>query len=196
MTLRVSGKHLDIGGSLRTYIGTRLDSVVAKYSAEPTSGHVTIEREGSGFRTDCILHLDSGITLQVEAEAPDAYASFNKAADRVENRLRHLKRRSRDRGAGAADAHRRSAEESTFPVESAAAGSEIAEERNPLVIAESFATLKEMSVSGAVKELDIANVPVVIFRQASDGRANIVYRRADGNIGWIDTISSYESSTL
>lgn len=193
MTLRVSGKHLDIGGSLRTYVGTRLDGVVAKYSAEPTSGHVTIEREGPGFRTDCILHLESGITLQVEAEALDAYASFNKAADRIENRLRRLKRRSRDRATGPADAHREAIEQ--LSIESDATASEIAGERNPLVIAESFATLKEMSVSGAVKELDLANVPVVIFRHASDGRANIVYRRADGNIGWIDTASSSESSS-
>jgi ribosomal subunit interface protein len=97
MTLRVSGKHLDIGDSLRAYVSIRLDGIIAKYSVEPASGHVTVEREGSGFRTDCIVHLDSGITLQVEAEAADAYASFNKAADRIENRLRRLKRRSRDR---------------------------------------------------------------------------------------------------
>lgn len=193
MTLRVSGKHLDIGGSLRTYVGTRLDGVVAKYSAEPTSGHVTIEREGAGFRTDCILHLDSGITLQVEAKALDAYASFNKAADRIENRLRRLKRRSRDR---AAEAHRGIRNESTAAVENDALAPEMAEASNPLVIAESFATLKEMSVSGAVKELDIANVPVIIFRHASGGRANIVYRRADGNIGWIDTAASCQSATL
>ena len=192
MTLRVSGKHLDIGGSLRTYVGTRLDGVVAKYSAEPTSGHVTIEREGSGFRTDCILHLDSGITLRVEAESQDAYASFNKAADRIENRLRRLKRRSRDHGASPADARRGIVDEPAF--ENAAATPEIAGERPPLIIAESCATLKEMSVSGAVKELDLANVPVIIFRQTGGGRANIVYRRPDGNIGWIDTAPSSELS--
>ena len=190
MTLRVSGKHLDIGGSLRTYVGTRLDGVVAKYSAEPTSGHVTIEREGSGFRTDCILHLDSGITLQVEAESPDAYTSFNKAADRIENRLRRLKRRSRDRGASPANARRGNVDVPAF--ETAAAMPETAGERTRLIIAESFATLKEMSVSGAVKELDLANVPVVIFRHSGGGRANIIYRRPDGNIGWIDMAPSFE----
>ncbi len=196
MTLRVSGKNLDIGESLRTYVGTRLDGVVAKYSAEPTSGHVTIEREGSGFRTDCTLHLDSGIMLQVEAEAQDAYASFNKAADRIENRLRRSKRRSRDRASGTANSHRMSEDEGGVAIEADWAESEFAGERNPLVIAESFATLKEMSVSGAVKELDVTNVPVVIFRHAGDGRTNIVYRRADGNIGWINTASSAESSAL
>ena len=95
MTLRVSGKNIDIGASLRTYVDARLDLVVLKYAAEPTGGHVTIEREGSGFRTDCTLHLDSGITLQAEGEASDAYTSFNKAADRIENRLRRQNEQQR-----------------------------------------------------------------------------------------------------
>lgn len=97
MTLRVSGKNIDIGESLRSYVGTRLGQVVLKYSAEPAGGHVTIEREGSGFRTDCTLRLDSGLTWRAEAGAQDAYSSFNKAADRIENRLRRCKSRVRDR---------------------------------------------------------------------------------------------------
>jgi ribosomal subunit interface protein len=96
MTLRVSGKNIAIGESLRTYVGARLDQVL-RFSAEPTGGHVTIEREGSGFRTDCTLHLDSGLTLQAEAEAQDAYSSFDKAAERIANRLRRCKRRLKDR---------------------------------------------------------------------------------------------------
>ena len=97
MTLRVSGKNIDIGDSLRTYVDARLDLVFLKYAAEPTGGHVTIEREGSGFRTDCTLHLDIRVTLQAEGEASDAYSSFNKAADRIENRLRRQKDRSQVR---------------------------------------------------------------------------------------------------
>lgn len=100
MTLRVSGKNIDIGESLRTYVGARLDEVVLKFSTEPAGGHVTIEREGSGFRTDCTLHLNSGLTLQAEAEAQDAYLSFDKAADRIENRLRRCKGRLKDRSCG------------------------------------------------------------------------------------------------
>jgi ribosomal subunit interface protein len=100
MTLRVSGKNIDIGESLRTYAGARLDQVVLKFCAEPTGGHVTIEREGSGFRTDCTLHLDSGLTLQAEAEAQDAYSSFDRAASRIENLLRRCKRRLKDRSGG------------------------------------------------------------------------------------------------
>ncbi len=198
MTLRVSGKNLDIGESLRTYVGSRLDSVVTKYSAEPTSGHVTVEREGSGFRTDCILRFDAGIILQVEAEAQDAYASFNKAADRIEKRLRRLKRRLHDRGGS--QTQRLSIDEATQALNGAIdrdfAEPEFTAERNPLVIAEPFASLKEMSVSGAVKELDVSNAPVVVFRHAGDGRTNIVYRRLDGNIGWIETAAASENAAL
>ncbi len=196
MTLRVSGKNLDIGESLRNHVGARLDAVVAKYSAEPVSGHVTIEREGSGFRADCSLHFDSGIILQVEAEAQDAYVSFNKAADRIENRLRRLKGRLRDRGSGVANSYRIVEGLSAVTIDSDVAEPEITEDINPLVIAESFARLKEMSVSSAVQELDVTNAPVVIFRHAGDGRTNIVYRRADGHIGWIDTAASSGSSAL
>jgi ribosomal subunit interface protein len=188
MTLRVSGKNIDIGESLRTYVGARIDLVVLKYAAEPTGGHVTIEREGSGFRTDCTLHLDSGITLQAEAEAQDAYSSFNKAADRIEKRLQRCKRRVKDRTGGSfefIDTHRGE----RAAAEPAGADFEREDSGNPVVIAESLADLKEMSVSAAVEELDVSKAPVIVFRHAGDGRANIVYRRADGNIGWLDPTS-------
>lgn len=194
MTLRVSGKNINIGESLRTYVGARIDLVTLKYSAEPTGGHVTIEREGSGFRTDCTLHLDSGLTLQAEAEAQDAYSSFNKAADRIENRLRRCKRRVKDRASGPITARHSGDGESVAAIEPVDFGG--SDDANPLVIAESLSDLREMSVSAAIGELDESNAPVVIFRRAGDGRINIVYRRADGNIGWIDPAPSSRASSL
>jgi ribosomal subunit interface protein len=185
MTLRVSGKNIDIGDSLRTYVDTRLDLVVLKYAAESTGGHVTIEREGSGFRTDCTLHLDTGITLQAEGEAPDAYTSFNRAADRIENRLRRQKDRSKVRAAnGAAEPAFAPAPKSSL-IETAYDTEEL-EGANPAVIAESFSDIAEMSVSAAVEKLDAGDSPVVFFRHVTDRRTNLVYRRADGNIGWVD----------
>ncbi len=189
MTLRVSGKNLDIGELLRTHVGTRIDFVISKYSAGLTNGHVTIEREGSGFRTDCTLHLVSGAILQVEAEAQEPYASFNMAAERIEKQLRRYKSKLKDRAG--ANAHDLAGSETLTKspaeeVEPFAADVRDAKDTSPIVIAESFDTLEEMSVSGAVKALDVTNAPVVIFRRAGDGRPNIVYRRADGNIGWID----------
>lgn len=193
MTLRVSGKNLDIGVALRAHIGAALESVIAKYCAEPMRGHVTIEREGSGFRTDCSLHFDSGTFLQVEAEAQDAYASFNKAADRVESRLRRTKRRLRTRNG---TAMLRAVADDQGVLEADANAPEAAAEGTPLVIAEPVASLKKMSVSSAVKVLDAGNAPVVTFRHAGDGCLNVVYRRPDGHIGWIDTAAWAADSAL
>jgi ribosomal subunit interface protein len=193
MTLRVSGKNIDIGASLRTYVDARLDLVVLKYAAEPTGGHVTIEREGSGFRTDCTLHLDTGITLQAEGAASDAYTSFNKAADRIENRLRRQKNRSKVRVANGAGEAAFTAAPHLEPI-SAAGEADDLDGANPAVIAESFTDITEMSVSAAVEKLDAGDSPVVFFRHATDRHANLVYRRADGNIGWIDLSKSAKSS--
>jgi ribosome hibernation promoting factor len=185
MALRVSGKNINIGEALRSHVRTRIDTAISKFSAGPISGHVTIEPEGSGFRADCTLHLVSGMTLQVEAEAHEPYASFNRAADRIEERLRRYKRRIRNKH-GVHDIP--PGIEVQSPVKNDVDGRERAGEPAPAVIAEPRTCLKEMTVSSAVLELDLTNVPVVVFRHAGDGRPSIVYRRADGNIGWIDSI--------
>ena len=163
MTLRVSGKNIDIGDSLRTYVGARLDLVVLKYAAEPTGGHVTIEREGSGFRTDCTLHLESGVTLQAEAEAADAYSSFNKAADRIENRLRRQKDRSRARTSNPAESSIATATNVSAPAINFASEADEADEANPVVIAEAIGDAAELSVSAAVERLDNGDASVVLL---------------------------------
>ncbi len=195
MALRISGKNISIGEALRSHVRLRIDTAVSKFSAGPISGHVTIEPEGSGFRADCTLHLVSGITLQVEAEAHEPYASFNRAADRIEERLRRYKRRIRNKHGVHDDilpgiAVRSAAGEESDAIgqglnggEDKHDGDDKGGESCPAVIAEPQTRLKEMTVSSAVLELDLTNAPVVIFRHAADGRANIVYRRADGNIG-------------
>jgi len=183
MTLRVSGKNLDIGEALRVHVQTRIDATVGKYGAGPIAGHVTIEPEGSGFRTDCTLHLNSGATLQADAKAREPYESFNRAADKIERRVRRYRKRLSDHHPVLAAAGPVQAGAAAPPPASAEAAFL---ERNPAVIAEPPSRFKEMSVSSAVMELDSTNAPVVVFRHAADGRTNIVYRRPDGNIGWVD----------
>jgi ribosomal subunit interface protein len=193
MTLRVSGKNLDIGGSFRTYIEGRIKALLSKYHAGRPIGHVTVEREGSGFRSDCTLHLSTGITIQADAEAQDPYASFNIAAERIERRVhRFRKRLTGHRAAGSVEGQDARGQHPDL----VAAGTRVSvaapvAEVGPAaadvaVIAEPSTKFKEMSVSSAVHELDITNAPVVVFRHACDGRTNMVYRRPDGNIGWID----------
>lgn len=199
MALRISGKNMSIGEALRTHVRTRIDLTISKFSAGPFNGHVTIEPEGSGFRSDCTLHLGSGMTLQVEAAAQEAYASFNRAADRIEERLRRYKRRIRNKHGAHEAASGDNMPERPNPSQAIDFGaavfgefdsvdSEETGEAGPAVIAEPKTGLKEMTVSSAVLELDLTMVPVVVFRHSIDGRPSIVYRRPDGNIGWIDGI--------
>lgn len=192
MTLRVSGKNLDIGEALRAHVQARIDSTVSKYGAGPIVGHVTIEPEGSGFRTDCTLHLNSGATLQADAKAREPYASFNRAADRIERRVRRYRKRLSDYHAVLGPEEETPLEQnpsepiSMEPRPTAAGVEKSPGELNSAIIAEPSSCFKKMTVSSAVMELDLTNAPLVIFRHAADGRTNIVYRRPDGNIGWID----------
>lgn len=190
MLFRVSGKHIDVGEALRTRVSDRVAEVMGKFFDGGYSGHATIGKEGFGFRTECVVHLDSGVTLHVDGMAADAYASADQAALRIENRLRRYKRRLK---AHAARANGPAKEKTPgFDARSyvvTAPDDDLHEEIvdfNPVIIAESTTTLERLSVSEAVMELDMTGAPVVMFRHAVHGRVNIVYRRADGNVGWLD----------
>ena len=189
MPFRVSGKNLDIGEALRGRVNARVAEALGKYFDAGYSGHVTVEKEGFGFRTECVIHLDSGITLHTEANAPDAYASADQAAERIEKRLRRYKRRLKDRHAARANGDDGSAAIDAPSYVIAAPEQDTDEEVtefNPVIIAESITALKRFSVSEAVMELDMTGAPVIVFRHASHGRVNVVYRRPDGQVGWID----------
>jgi ribosomal subunit interface protein len=205
MPLRVSGKNIDVGEALRARINGRLTEATAKYFDGGFSGHVTVGKDGYGFRTECVIHLDSGIVLEADAHAADAYASADQAAVRIEKRLRRYKRRLKEHqpahGNGQmiaqqaldGQAHDRTTpdpdhtaiEAASYVIAAPIHDDEVAE-WNPVIIAETTTTMRRLSVSEAVTELDMTGVPVVVFRHAGHGRVNLVYRRADGHIGWID----------
>jgi ribosomal subunit interface protein len=186
MPFRVSGKNLDIGDALRTRVNGRVADAMAKYFDGGYSGHVTVGKDGFGFRTECAIHLDSGVTLHTDGMAADAYSSADQAALRIEKRLRRYKRRLKGRSASGNGA----AEDAGAPSYVIVAPDHESEEEitdfNPVIIAESTTTLERLSVSDAVMELDMTGAPVVVFRHAASGRVNMVYRRGDGNIGWVD----------
>jgi ribosomal subunit interface protein len=186
MSLRVSGKNINIGEALRTHIVQRLEQTTAKYFDGGVSGHVTITPEGSGFRADCSLHLTSGIVLQADGRAQEPYATFDQAAERIEKRLRRYKERLKKHHDG--HAHEAAPEVVPYQVlEAPDQETDAPAEFSPAVIAESTTKLRRLSVSAAVLDLDLSGSPVLLFRHANTGRVNIVYRRNDNNIGWIDT---------
>lgn len=187
MALRVSGKNMDIGEALRGQVEARVAQALGKYVEGGTySGHVTVARDGSGFRTDCVLHLSSGVTLEAHGRAQDAYAAFNESAERIEKRLRRHKRRLRDRSSAYSGVRNVSLDMPSYVIEAPGEEFEEAQDFHPVVVAESTAALHELSVSDAVLELDMTGAPVLVFRHAGHGRINVVYRRRDGTIGWID----------
>jgi ribosomal subunit interface protein len=190
MPFRVSGKNIAIGEALRGRVSQRIAEATAKYFDGGYSGHVTIGKDGFGFRTECVVHLDSGIVLEAEATAGDAYSSADQAAERIEKRLRRYKRRLRDHQTARVDGQAIEQNAVAAPSYVIAAPEPDTDEEitefNPVIIAESTTTLKRMSVSDAVMQLDLTGTTVVVFRHAGHGRVNLVYRRADGHIGWID----------
>ena len=190
MTLRISGKSISVGDALRGRVSDRTDEVLRKYFDGNYSGHITLSKDGFGFRTDCLLHLDSGVTLEAESNATDAYASADQALLQIEKRLRRYKSRLKDRSARKAHAAAEAIAELDAPsyiIEAPAAGSDDEVTAfNPVIIAEATTSLKRFSVSEAVMELDFTGAAVIVFQHGSSGRVNIIYRRSDGNIGWVD----------
>ena len=192
MSLRISGKNLDVGEALRGQAEERVAAAVSKYYEGGYQGHVTVDKDGTAFRTDGVLHLSSGITLEASATAHDPYASLDKMAERIEKRLRRYKRRLKDRSAS--NGRDAGIEIPSYVI--AAPDDDIEDfdgvtaGDNPVIVAESTKSLHVRTVGDAVAELDLTGAPVIVFRHAGNGRMNIVYRRRDGNIGWIDPPAS------
>ncbi len=184
MSLRVSGKNMDVGEALRLRAEAHFETKVRKYFDGGYSGHLTLEHEGTGFCAQCLVHLDTGAVLQSSAYGGDATSAYELMTENIEKRLRRYNRRLKSRrhqGNGA--------EPVTSPSYVITLSDEIEDadaDFAPAVIAETTSNLKQMSVGEAVMELDLRDSEVVVFRHAGHGGLNVVYRRADGNIGWID----------
>lgn len=176
---------MEIGDAFRSRIQGRISESVSKYFDGGFSGHVTVEKSGSSFSADCSVFLDTGMDLQATGQAHDPQAAFEAAAERIEKRLRRYKRKLRSHDAGSAARH---VEDVAYRIMAPAGDDldEVPEDFAPTIVAESTMSLKTMSVARAVVELDVKDSPVFVFRNAGDDKVNIVYRRPDGNIGWID----------
>ncbi len=184
MSLRVSGKNMDVGDALRQKAEAHFDTTVKKYFDGGYTGHLTLEHEGAGFNAQCLVHLDTGAVLQSSAYGGDAISAYQLMTENIEKRLRRYNRRlkSRRRQGNGEDTLQAQSYVLALPDEMADAEGDFA----PAVIAETTSSLRQLSVGEAVMELDLRDREVVVFRHAGHGGLNVVYRRADGNIGWID----------
>tara|TARA_A100001037_G_scaffold273005_1_gene269547 strand:+ start:1450 stop:2052 length:603 start_codon:yes stop_codon:yes gene_type:complete len=183
MHITVTGKQVDVGDSLRDHVKDRITAGTEKYFGDLIDAQVVFSREGPLHRVDCSVHVGAGIYVKSHAPADDAYAGFDAAAERVEKRLRRYKRRLRN--------HHRSAPIENIEVPSYVLSpedevQEPTEDSQPIIVAESTTNVPTVTVSEAVMRLDLANAPVLMFRNRAHGGLSVVYRREDRNIGWID----------
>jgi ribosomal subunit interface protein len=185
MKLQITGRNFDVGEALRDHIADRARQVSEKYFAVPISGQVTLVREAGQIKADCLVHVGSGIDMKAEDRAGDAQSAVDGALEKLEKRLRRYKRRLRDhhasRGEVASDLPA-----ADYVIRPPAEDEAEPEDGSPVIVAEATQAIPELAVGEAVMLLDIAERPFLLFRNGGHGRLNVVYRRDDGNIGWID----------
>lgn len=186
MRYQISGKQIDIGEALQTHVKDELGIVVAKYAERPTDAQITFSRAASEFSCEAVVHLSTGLTAQARAKAHEIYAAFDACLEKMEKQLRRYKRRLKDH-------HRdRSEPVELFGASSyilAADGEETESEPDslqPIIVAEMETKIPSLSVGEAVMQMELAGAPVLVFRKEGKETVNVVYRREDGNIGWID----------
>ncbi|WP_397541559.1 ribosome hibernation-promoting factor, HPF/YfiA family [Roseovarius salis] len=186
MLYQISGKQIDVGAALKTHVEQELDTVVGKYAERPTDANVIFSKNASEYACEATVHLSTGLTAQAKAHAHEIYAAFDQCCDKMEKQLRRYKRRLKD--------HHRSRAE---PVELSGASSYILaaesegedsepESLQPIIVAEMETRIPSLSVGEAVMQMELAGAPVLVFRNEGKNGLNVVYRRDDGNIGWID----------
>jgi ribosomal subunit interface protein len=193
MQLSVTGKQTEIGEALRRHIEGSLGSILDKYFKTAIEAHVIVSKEAHLSRAEISIHIGRGIVVNARAAASEAYLAFDAAAERLAKQLRRYKRRLRDhhaKGREPAGASERAMDYVLAPIEEEEVEGETAEAGNvngaPAVIAEMSTELPNLTVGEAAMRMDLAEAPVLLFRNRSHGELNLVYRRTDGNIGWID----------
>lgn len=186
MRYKITGKQIDIGEALQTHVQTELGTVVSKYAERPTDANVVFSKSAHEYVCEATVHLSTGLTAQAKAHATEIYSAFEACNEKLEKQLRRYKRRLKD--------HHRDRSE---PVEILGASSYILasddaeteaepETLQPIIVAEMETRIQSLSVGEAVMQMELAGAPVLVFRNESKNGVNVVYRREDGNIGWID----------
>ena len=192
MQVQVAGKKLEVGAALQERIAFGLESRVSKYFNRSGEAFVTVSKPGWAFYVDCSIHLPSGVTLQAHGEGDDGYQAFEMALDKIETRVRRYKNRLRNHRAKDGAAVELAAERIILPRDESKDADDATEDshdgvgESPVIVAESDTKIQTMTVSMAVMQLELADLPAMMFRNAAHGRLNMVYRRPDGNVGWVD----------
>ena len=186
MRYQITGKQIDIGEALQTHVQNELGAILEKYAGRPTDANVVFSKSRHEFVCEATVHLSTGLTAQAKAHDTEIYAAFDSCGEKMDKQLRRYKRRLKD--------HHK---ERSQPVELSDAASYILaaseeengsepESLNPMIVAEMETKIPSLSVGEAVMQMELGNAPVLVFRNERHSGVNVVYRRDDGNIGWID----------
>ncbi len=185
MDIRVSGHQMNTGEALQLHANDRLTAVVDKYFSRALSSNVTFNKAPAGaFRCDIVTHVTHGLILKGSAVAADAHVALDSAAEKIDKQLRRYRRRVKDRHAQTAHAVKQ--EEAAYVIFEELAGEEEVAADAPVIIAETRVDVPEATVSDAVMMLDLRNTAALLFKNAGTGKHNMVYRRGDGSIGWVE----------
>jgi ribosomal subunit interface protein len=203
MRIQVHGKQIETGDALRSRVEFRLRDIAGKYAERATAASATFGREGGAFRVDAKIHLPTGMIAQAQATAPDAHAAFDACAERIEKRLRRYKRRLKDHhgrrtepiAASLATAYvLRGDSEGDATGLAEAAGPADPAALDPVIVAETRTEIPTLTVGEAVMQMELAHAPALMFRNERHGGLNVVYRRDDAAVGWIDPDSLIDST--
>ncbi|MDB5446178.1 MAG: ribosomal subunit interface protein [Phenylobacterium sp.] len=192
MQVQVTGKHVDVGEALRMRVTDELSSSIGKYFDRGGGADVVVSREGHSFKVDCAVTLASGQQLTTHGLGGDAHMAFDAAISKMQTRIRRYKRRLKDHHVQALAKQAETAayfvlQSTDFEDEDADLDDESADAfPEPMVIAETETPVRTMTVSMAVMQLDLTEAQALVFRNAAHGGLSVVYRRTDGNIGWVD----------
>lgn len=188
MQIAVSGKQIDIGEALQTYVKGELPKSVTKYFESAVSANIVFSKESHLFRADIVVNEGTGTKFVVKADATatDIYAAFDGALERVDKQLRRYKRRIKNHKKPEIAENNFDYLATKYTLAAIGEEDEAPEEDNPLIIAEKPTKIEKLTVGDAVMKMDLENVSALMFVNQKNGRLNVVYRRIDGNIAWVD----------
>ena len=185
MRTQISGRQIDIGQALQTHVRSELDAILEKYAQRPTDAAIVFSRAGHEFVCESEVHLSTGMSVQARGRAAEIYAAFDLCGERMDKQLRRYKRRLKN--------HPRAQKDPVVDAMTAASyvlaaeeGEEEPDSLQPIIIAETRTHVPRLSVGEAVMQMELRGANALVFRKDEDGALNVVYRREDGNVGWVD----------
>lgn len=186
MRYQITGKQIDVGEALQTHAQTELGAMLQKYGQRPTDANVIFSKSAHEFVCEAVIHLSTGLNASAKAHATEIYAAFDDCVEKMDKQLRRYKRRLKDHHKDRTEPVELLGASSYILASDEASEAEEPETLQPIIVAEMETQIPSLSVGEAVMQMELAGAPVLVFRNEKKEGLNVVYRREDGNIGWID----------